>query len=136
MYFNPTAREQSTLEIAPTAIAPNGSTEEHAGVIATKPATTPDAAPKLVAWPSRIFSTVSQANIAAPVATNVFRKVMPAAAFDATAEPALNPNHPNQSNPAPTITKVRLCGLNGSRPKPARLPITSTAARPAIPALI
>ena len=39
----------------PIAKAPLAPTAAHAGVIATRPATTPDAAPRLVAWPSRTF---------------------------------------------------------------------------------
>ena len=56
--------------------------------------------------------------------------------FDATAEPALNPNQPNHSRPAPSMTSVRLCGRMGSLPKPIRLPSTSASARPAAPALM
>ena len=41
------------------------------GVMATRPATTPEAAPMDVAWPSRSFSTVSQPSMAAQVATVV-----------------------------------------------------------------
>ena len=36
--------------------------------------------------------------------------------FAATAEPALKPNQPNHSRPAPIITRVRLCGRIGSMP--------------------
>jgi hypothetical protein len=45
-----------------------------------------------------------------------------------SAEPALNPNQPNQSKPAPSITKVRLCGRIGSLPNPTLVPITSASA--------
>ena len=48
-YFSPTARAQSTPARAPTAIAPSGVTAEQDGVIATRPATTPEAAPSDVA---------------------------------------------------------------------------------------
>ena len=58
-----------TPAMAPTRIAPIGVTEEQDGVIATRPATTPDAAPSEVACPSRIFSVASQPSAAAPVAT-------------------------------------------------------------------
>lgn len=47
-YFRPTARAQSAPATAPTTIAPIGETEEHAGVMATSPATTPEAAPSEV----------------------------------------------------------------------------------------
>ena len=42
-------------------IAPSGLTAPQAGVMATRPATTPEAAPREVAWPSRIFSTTQPA---------------------------------------------------------------------------
>ena len=54
----------------------------------------------------------------------------------ASAEPALKPNQPNHSRPAPAMTRVRLCGRIGSRPKPTRLPRTIARARPATPALM
>src|SRR3954468_6746644 len=117
-------------------MAPIGLTEEHDGVIATRPATTPDAAPRLVAWPSRNFSVSSQPSAAAPVATMVFTQVTAATPLAPTADPALKPTQPNQSSPAPIITSVRLCGRIGSRPKPTRLPSTSARARPAAPALM
>ena len=74
-YFSPTARAQTTPARTPMAIAPSGVTEEQDGVMATRPATTPDAAPSEVAWPSRIFSTNSQPRAAAPVATMVLTQV-------------------------------------------------------------
>ena len=52
------------------------------------------------------------------------------------AEPALKPNQPNQSRPAPIITSGRLCGRIGSRFQPTRLPSTRASARPAAPALM
>ena len=42
--------------------------------------------------------------------------------FAATAEPALKPNQPNHSRPAPIITRVRLCGRIGSCLQPSRCP--------------
>ena len=58
----------------PMKIAPTGVTDEHAGVMATSPATTPEAPPSEVAWPSRIFSVASQPSDAAAVATSVVTK--------------------------------------------------------------
>ena len=49
----------------------DGVDRQQDGVIATRPATTPEAAPSEVAWPSRIRSTSSQPSVAAPVATIV-----------------------------------------------------------------
>src|SRR4051795_3416961 len=104
--------------MAPTRIAPTGVTEEQDGVIATRPATTPEAAPSEVACPSRIFSVSSQPSEAAPVATIVLTQTTEAALLAARAEPALKPTQPNHSRPAPVMTSVRLCGRIGSRPKP------------------
>ena len=56
----------------PRTIEPTGDRAPQAGVIATRPATTPEAAPSEVALPSRIFSMNSQPSIAAQVATVVF----------------------------------------------------------------
>src|SRR4029453_1869505 len=102
-------------------IAPMGETDEQDGVMATKPATMPDAAPREVAWPSRMRSVRSQLKQAAPVATMVFTQTTEAELLAATAEPALKPNQPNQSRPAPSMTKVRLCGRIGSCLQPRRL---------------
>src|SRR3954452_14905688 len=117
-------------------IAPTGETAEQDGVIATRPATTPEAAPSEVACPSRIFSVRSQPSEAAPVATIVLTQTTEAVLLAARAEPALKPNQPNHSRPAPVMTSVRLCGRIGSRPKPRRLPSTRARARPAAPALM
>ena len=122
--------------MAPTRMAPTGLTAEHAGVMATRPATTPEAAPSEVAWPSRIFSVAHQASDAAAVATRVLIQATAATSPAPSAEPALKPNQPNHSSPAPIITSVRLCGRSASLPKPMRLPSTSASARPAAPALM
>jgi hypothetical protein len=70
------------------------------------------------------------------VATIVLTQVTAAVLFALSAEPALKPNQPNHSRPAPSITRVRLCGRIGSLAKPIRLPSTSARARPAAPALM
>jgi hypothetical protein len=74
--------------------------------------------------------------MAAEVATRVLMNVIPATPFEATAEPALNPNHPNHSRPAPSMTSVRLCGRIDSFGQPRRLPSTMTSASAAAPALM
>ena len=104
--------------------------------MATRPATTPEAPPREVEWPSRIFSVSSQPSAAAPVATRVLTQTTAAVLFAARAEPALKPNQPNHSSPAPIMTSGRLCGRMASRPKPRRLPSTRARARPAAPALM
>ncbi len=116
--------------------APTGLTDEHDGVIATRPATIPEAAPSEVAWPSRTRSVSSQPAIAA---TGRAERVDPGDRGRGVAEiadPELNPNQPNHSNPAPIMTRVRLCGRIASLPKPSRLPSTRASARPAAPALM
>ena len=67
--------------------------------MATRPATTPEAAPKVVGLPSRIRSTVSQPSMPRQPATRVFRKIAAAVPLAASAEPALKPNQPNHSRP-------------------------------------
>ena len=52
----------------------------------------------------------------------MFTKTTAAAWSAPRAEPALKPNQPNHSRPAPSITRVRLCGRIGSLPKPTRVP--------------
>src|SRR5919199_1762780 len=107
-----------------------------AGVMATRPATAPEAAPNVVGCPSRTRSTSSQPMTAAAVATWVLVKASPARPLAPSADPALKPNQPNHSRPAPSITNGRLCGLNCAFGQPLRLPSTSASARPAAPALM
>ena len=71
MYFKPTANAQIIPASRPSTTAAQGATNAQAGVIATSPATAPDAAPSEVACPSRIFSISNQPINAAPVATGV-----------------------------------------------------------------
>src|SRR5262245_2212296 len=116
--------------------APSTLTDEQDGVIATRPATMPDAAPSDVAFPSRMRSVSNQASIAAAVATVVVTIVEPAKPLDAPAEPALKPYQPNHSRPAPSITNGRLCGRIGVCGQPLRLPRMSTSTSAAVPALM
>src|SRR4051794_38551212 len=121
--------------MSPSRIAPTGLTKPAAGVIATSPATAPDAAPSVVGWPSRNFSTISQPSIAAQVAVLVLTNATPARLLAPSADPALKPNQPNHSRPAPSNVNGRLCGRIGSFFQPSRLPSTIASARPAAPAL-
>ena len=66
------------------------------------------------------------------VVTNALLATAPAA----SADPALNPNQPNHSSPAPSRTAGRLCGRIGSRGHPRRLPSTSASASADAPELI
>src|SRR5580658_2309999 len=80
---------------------PPGSTKPEAGVMATRPATAPDTAPSTEGLPLAIHSANIQPRAAAAVAICVTDIAMPARPFAATAEPALKPNQPTQSNDAP-----------------------------------
>ena len=55
-------------------------TVAQAGVMATRPATTPEAAPRDVGWPSRNFSTMSQPSMAVQVAPRVLTQTPAAGA--------------------------------------------------------
>ena len=66
----------------------------------------------------------------------VFSNASPAVPLDATADPALNPNHPNQRRAAPSITKGKLCGRIATLPNPILLPRMNASAKPAAPALM
>ena len=98
-------------------------TKPAAGVIATSPATAPEATPSVVDFlllPC-FHQRPSQAPAAAP--RLVARNADAARPFAPNALPALNPNHPNHRMPVPRIVMVRLWGTNASLPKPLRLPI-------------
>ena len=107
-----------------------------AGVIATRPATTPEAMPSEVTCLSRIRSTRAQPSIAPAVATVVLTQARPAVPSAVPAEPPLKPNQPNHSRAAPSMTSGRLWGFIGSLPKPLRAPTTRARTRPATPALM
>ena len=95
-----------------------------AGVIATRPATAPEAAPSIEGLPLKIHSKNVQDRTAQDVARNVFMNARTAALLASSAEPALNPNQPNHRSEAPIMVMGRLCGVIFSLPKPTRLPIT------------
>lgn len=78
------------------------------GVMATSPATAPDAAPIVVARPLRSRSTISQPSIAADGARNVFMMAWAATPLAARAEPALNPAHRNHKMPVPNTVRRTL----------------------------
>src|SRR5688500_6001093 len=113
-----------------------GVTNPAAGVIATRPATAPSAAPSTDGVPrcSQLMVTQVMAPMAAAVL--VVTKAVAASPLAPSAEPALNPNQPNHSRPAPSTTSGRLCGFMGSLGQPTRLPSTIASARPAAPALM
>src|SRR6185503_16529246 len=106
------------------------------GVMATRPATAPDAAPSVVACPLRNFSTTSHASIADAAAKCVFTSACTASSLPDSAEPALKPNHPNHRMPVPISVSGSECGGIGCCGQPRRRPSTSTAASAAIAALM
>src|SRR5438105_13390349 len=115
--------------------APGAPTKPDAGVIATRPATAPDAAPTVVAFPCRIHSGMIQPSTAVAVARCVATNALPASPPEASALPALNPNQPNQRIDAPSTPNGTLRGTNASLPQPLRLPRQGAHARAATPAV-
>ncbi len=130
------AQKQITPAATPITSAPPTPTKPEAGVIATRPATAPDAIPSTDGLPLLSHSANIQPSAAAAVAICVTAIAKPARPSAATADPALKPNQPTHSIAAPISVSVRLWGAIGSLPKPTRLPSTSAHTRPAIPALI
>lgn len=104
------ATKQITPETKPINNAPIGPAVPEAGVIATRPATAPEAMPNTLGLPCVSHSANIQLNAAIAVAIWVTAIAMPALASAATALPALNPNQPTHSIEAPIIVKFRLCG--------------------------
>src|SRR5690606_29714595 len=97
----------------PITSAPIGPTKPEAGVIATRPATAPDTRPNALGLPWLAHSKNIQVNAAAAVAICVTSIAMPATPSAPSWEPALKPNQPTQSMPAPTIVMTRLLGFIG-----------------------
>src|ERR1700737_2880311 len=87
-------------------MAPITLTKPEAGVIATRPATAPAAAPRTLGWRLCHQLTVIQVKAAMAVAVLVTTKALVARPPAATALPALNPNQPNQSRQAPRPVMV------------------------------
>ena len=85
-------------------------------MIATSPATAPEAMPSTLGLPLATHSVNIQASAAAAVAMCVTAKAMPARPSEATADPALKPNQPTHSSEAPITVSVRLCGAIDSLP--------------------
>src|ERR1051326_7816112 len=102
----------------PITIAASGVTKPEAGVIATKPATAPDAAPSIAGLPFLIHSATIQPNAANDAAVCVAMNALEARPFAPSAEPALNPNQPTHSIAAPITANGRLCGAIDILPNP------------------
>src|ERR671912_321041 len=117
IFFKPlTPQKQAPPATAPMTTPPITPTNPHAGVIATRPATAPEAAPNIDGLPLIIHSANVHVSTAAAVANSVLTNAIAATPLASRLEPALNPNQPTHSIAAPTIVSVRLCGAIDSRP--------------------
>src|SRR5262245_2731699 len=120
----------------PITIAAIGVTKPEAGVIATSPATAPDAAPSIVGLPVLIHSAIIQPSAANEAAVCVAMNALEARPFAPSADPALNPNQPTHSIAAPITANGRLGGAIDDFPKPTRLPMIRTATSAEMPGLM
>src|SRR3989442_15795220 len=102
-----------------------GPTKPEAGVIATSPATAPDAAPSTVGLPRLIHSVNIQPSAAAAAPVLVAVNALTASPLASRALPALKPNQPNHRSDAPMTVIGRLWGCIGWWPYPLRLPIST-----------
>src|SRR5919108_4118360 len=94
-------------------IEATGPTKPEAGVMATSPATAPDAAPSTVGLPRLAHSVNIQPSAAAAAPVLVAVNALAASPLASSALPALKPNQPNHSRPAPITVMGRLCGCIG-----------------------
>src|SRR5579863_2084704 len=85
----------------PMTMAGIGLTNPAAGVIATRPATAPEMAPKVLGFPLLLHSARVQPAAAVAAAKCVATKALDARLPDDSALPALKPNQPTQSRQAP-----------------------------------
>src|ERR1700682_1393568 len=122
--------------MSPMTSAGMGATNPAAGVMATSPATAPEIAPSALARPFLIHSAALQLSAAAAAAKCVATNALVASEFDASALPALNPNHPTHSKQAPMKLSTRLCGGIGCFGYPVRLPRYSAHTSAETPELI
>ena len=107
MRFRPfTPHKQMIPASNPMTTPPIGPTNPHAGVMATRPDTAPDAAPNIDGLPLLIHSPKVHAMVAAAVASNVFMKANAAPPLASKFDPALKPNQPTHSSDAPIIVIV------------------------------
>src|SRR3990172_12615035 len=90
----------------PMRIAAPASTKPAAGVIATRPATAPAAAPRTLGLPLCSQLMGIQVRAAMPVAGLVTTQAVTARPLAPRALPALKPNQPNHNNAAPNTDIV------------------------------
>src|SRR5512146_185610 len=113
----------------PMPIAPPGVTYPEAGVTAASPATAPVIMPSVVGFLYFIQSSSDHVTPATAPAMWVTANALPARPEAFKALPALKPNQPNHSRPAPNTAYGRLCGGEMPSGYPCRRPSTSAAAR-------
>src|SRR3989344_501902 len=106
----------------PIAKAAMGPTNPEAGVIATSPHTAPIAAASADGFLFSAHESTTHASAAAAAAMLVTTNALAAKGEAASAEPALNPNHPNQSRTAPKITNGTLLALTNGCEESSRRP--------------
>src|SRR5882757_6979445 len=117
IFFKPvTPHRQIGPTTKPITNAPGMPTLPAAGVIATRPATAPEAAPTMLGLPLKNHSPNIQERTAQAVARKVFMNASAAKPLASSAEPALKPNQPTQRSAAPTMVIVTLCGAITSLP--------------------
>ena len=131
-----TAPKQIAPAPNPIMIAGIAPTKPAAGVMATRPATAPVAAPTALGFPATHQDSINQVTIAVAAAVFVTTKAFTAVASAANALPALKPNHPNHSRLAPSTTIGTLAGPIGCWRNPTLFPTTKAAAKAPNPALI
>src|SRR2546430_7728342 len=87
-----------------------GITKPDAGVMATKPATAPEAMPSTLGFPLTVHSMNIQARAAAAVAICVTPIALPARASAATAGPAIETKQPAPTSQAPATGPYKVWG--------------------------
>src|SRR6478735_1991416 len=102
--FIETAIFETTAPTRPTMMLCGIPTKPAAGVIATRPTTAPIQNPRTDGFFPLITSKNIQVSPADAAAVVVVPNALTANEVAPTAEPALKPNHPNQSRPVPINT--------------------------------
>src|SRR3990170_8100640 len=97
----------------PMAIASMGWTKPEAGVMATRPATAPAAAPITLGLPPSSQLAIIQESAAAAAAVLVTTNALAATGLAAPALPAVKPNQPNQRIGGPKTMEVTVGGCRG-----------------------
>src|SRR3984893_9992633 len=101
------AKKQMNPAATPMMTAGVGITNPEAGVIATNPATAPEAMPSTLGFPLTVHSMNIQATAAAAVAICVTAIAMPARPSAGTPGTGMDPNQPTQRSEAPVSVNTR-----------------------------